>query len=289
MAEPIFSEREGFAPQKNPQSDDYLPGWVREAITNEIRDFAQSGAPLPGSYRLNLYPLFRPYIWKVLSTQPPGSPMGGPFHYYIPEVLKQCDWYQCYDILEELSRLINQQLGEKDSQEFSERVNAILAREGIPWKLEQGKVVRRFNPYIAEQINIVQILLADPKFKGPDEQFAKAVEHLNRRPSPDEENCIKDAVGALEAVANILVGTSVKQLNDLLKEEPFKSGIHPIIRQAIEKVYAYRGAAPGASHGQVGSATVGMAEATWVLVVSAATILYLVEMFAKADTSTPPS
>lgn len=279
MTDPIFSEREGFAPHKSPQADDYLPGWVREAITNEIRDFAQSGVLIPGSYRLSLYPLFRPYIWKVLGKEPPNSPMGGPFHYYIPEVLRRCHWYQCYDILEEISHLINQQLEEKESDKFSEQVNAILVAEGIPWKLAQGKVIRRFTAYMTDQITKVHTLLADPKFKGPDEQFAKAIEHLSKRPKPDEENCVKDAVGALEAVANIIMGTSSRQLNDLLKEEPFKSGIHQIIKQAIEKVYAYRGAAPGASHGLVGPAAVELVEATWVLAVSAATISYLTDKF----------
>ena len=122
MTEAIFSEREGFAPRRSLQADDYLPGEVREAIANEIRDFAQSGAPLPGSYRLDLYPLFRPYIWRVLQRQPPGSPMGGPFHYYIPEVIRQCQWYQCYDILEEVSQLINQRLEAEDLEELYELV-----------------------------------------------------------------------------------------------------------------------------------------------------------------------
>jgi hypothetical protein len=127
----------------------------------------------------------------------------------------------------------------------------------------------------------VNILLNDPKFRGPDEQFAKAVGHLNKRPEPDEENCVKDAVGALEAVTNILVGTSNEQLNKLLEKEPIKSVVHPTIRQSIEKIYAYRGAAPGAGHGQVGASVVGVAEATWVLATSAATILYLTTKLTK--------
>jgi len=284
MSEPIFSEREGFAPQKSVQAADYFPGWVREAITNEIANFAQRGATLPGTYRLSLYPLFRPYVWKVLGKEPPGNPIGGPFHYYIPEVLKKCHWYQCYNILEEVAALTEEHLGEKDLEEFSEGVDAILAGEGIPWKFKQGKVERRYDPYIEKQIQKVYALLAAPEFKGPDEQFAKAIGHLNKRPDPDEENCVKDVVGALEAVANIIAGTSGKQLNDILKGEPFKSGIHSTIRQAIEKIYAYRGAAPGAGHGQVGPAAVGVQEATWVLAVSAATILYLVGKFTKPTT-----
>jgi hypothetical protein len=281
MVEPIFSEREGFAPQESPRADDYLPGWVRDAITNVIRDFAQNGTPIPGTYRLSLYPLFRPYIWKVLHKEPPGSPIGGPFHYYIPAVISQCQWYQCYDILEEVSSLIEQQLEEKDLKEFSERINAALAREGIPWKLENGKVVRRLHPLIAEQIKRTSVLLTDPKFKGPDEQFAKAIQHLNKRPDPDEENCVKDAVGAMEAVANIIAGTTGEQLNKLLEKEPFKSGVHPTLRQSIEKIYAYRGAAPGAGHGQVGPSVVELADAEWVLATSAATILYFAHKFHK--------
>lgn len=282
MTEPIFSEREGFAPHKDPQAHDHLPGWVRDAITNELSNFAQKGAPIPGTYILNLYSLFKPYIWKVLGTQPPGSPMGGPFHYYIPAVMRQSHWYQVYDILEEVADVIKEQLGEEELLEFSQKINAILTGEGIVWKFEEGKIVRRYNAHVEEQVKKAQTLLVDPKFKGPDEQFAKAIEHLNRRPNSDEENCVKDAVGALEAVANIIAEKSGKQLNDLLKEEPFKSGIHPTIVQSIEKLYAYRGAAPGAGHGQVGPAVIGIAEAMWVLTVSAATIIYLINKFGKS-------
>lgn len=279
MTEPVFSKREGFAPETSPQAYDYLPGWIREAIINEIRVFAQTDTSIPGAYRLDLYPLFRPYIWKVLGIEPPGNPMGGPFQHYIPKVIKECQWYQCYDLLEEVAAVTKQQLGEEDLEEFSGKVDAILVKEGIAWKFEHGKMGRRYNQLVEEQIKEVHILLSDPKFKGPDVQFEKAVGHLNKRPDPDKENCVKDAVGAMEAVANIIAGSNSKQLNDLLKEEPFKSGIHPTIRQSIEKIYAYRGAAPGVGHSQVGPATVSIAEATWVLATSAATILYFVAKF----------
>lgn len=279
MTGPVFSEREGFAPKISIQADDFLPGWVRDSITNELRGFIQKNVPIPGTYRLDIYSPFKPYIWKVLGKEPPGSPMGGPFNYYIPTVLRQCQWYLVYDILEQVADAIKEHLGEDDLKEFSEKINMILAGENMAWKFENGKIVRKFNAHIRAQVEAVQTLLAAPKFKGPDEQFTKAIGHLNKRPDPDEENCVKDAVGALEAVANIIVGSNNSQLNDLLKEEPFKSSIHPTIKQAIEKVYAYRGAAPGASHGQVGPAVIGVSDAIWVLTVSAATILYFVNRF----------
>ncbi len=105
------------------------------------------------------------------------------------------------------------------------------------------------------------------------------IDCLNQRPEPDEENCVKDAVGALEAVANIVAGTAGVQLNTMLNQEPFRSGIHPTIRQSIEKIYAYRGAAPGVGHGQVGPSVVGVSEAIWVLATTAATIIYFVAKF----------
>jgi hypothetical protein len=278
MAEPIFSERQGLAPRPDPQADDYLPPWVRETVANEIRNFIQNQLSI-GFSDLDLYSLFRPYIWKVLQREPPTSPVGGPWAMYIPRTLAQCSWWQFYDILEQISQRISQRWGEECISSFSEKINAVLARDGIPWRLDQGRVVRTLSPQVVKQIQEARTLLANPRFKGPDAQFTKAVEYLNKRPDPDEENCVKDAVGAMEAVANIIAGAAGVQLNTLLDREPFRSAIHPTIRKAIDKIYAYRGAAPGVGHGQVGPSTVGLAEAIWVLATSAATILYFVSKF----------
>lgn len=273
-----FSESHGFVSQPDLKPDDYLPGSVREAITNEIRGFIsdQPSTTLPV---INVYALFRPYIWQVLDREPPGNPMGGPWAFYIPKTLQQCEWWQLYDILQELSQIINEKWGEEYSVDFSNKINAILFREGIPWKLENNEIKRALSTPIQEKIQQASVLLSDPKFEGPDEQFEKAINCLNRRPEPDEENCVKDAVGALEAVANILTGNTGVQLNTLLSQEPFLSGIHPTIRQSIEKIYAYRGAAPGVGHGQVGPSVVGTAEAIWVLATTAATMILFESKF----------
>jgi len=207
MINSLFSERYGFAPQPDPKPDDHLPGWIREAITNEIRVLVnnQPTDSLPDG---EFYALFRPYVWQVLDSEPPSNPLGGPWKFYIPKTLQKCTWWQFYDILELISKLANQQWGDEYSQEFSSRVNTLLAREGIPWKMEKSEVIRALAPMIQEQIGATSALLANPRFKGPDEQFRKAIDSLNQRPEPDEENCVKDSVGALEAVANIVACTT---------------------------------------------------------------------------------
>ncbi len=277
MTDLPFSEKYGYAPDPTPKPDDHFPGWVRYAIANEIK-ILNDNSPSSSLPYIDLYSFFRPYIWKVLDTMPPGNPMGGPWAHYIPATLLKCPWWQYYDILEQLTLHIEKRWGGGYTNDFSAKVNTILAREGIQWKLENGKVVRVLNPQIEKQVKEVSILLASPKFKGPDEQFAKALESLNKRPEPDKENCVKDAVGAIEAVANIIADTRRVQLNTLLNREPFRSNVPPTIREAIEKIYAYRGASPGVAHGQVGPSVVSIAEATWVLATSAATMLYLASL-----------
>lgn len=277
MVEPLFSEREGLAPQPATQVDDYLPPWVREHITNAIKDFVETNPPRDYP-SLDIYSLFRPYIWKVLQREPPKNPVGGPWAMYIPRTLAQCSWGQFYDLIEQIAACMNQQWGEERISALSEQVNTILARDGIAWRLDgQGHVMRALNPQVARQIEEARTLLTDPRFQGPDEQFERAIVYLSKRPEPEEENCVKDAIGAVEAVANILAGTTGVQLNRLLNRQPFSSAIHPVIRQAIDKIYAYRGAAPGVAHGQVGPSVVSLAEAMWVLSISAATMLYFAQ------------
>jgi hypothetical protein len=72
---------------------------------------------------------------KLLGKEPPGNPMGGPFKYYIPLTLKECAWYQVYDILETIADFVKQELGDRPLHEFSVRINSVLGKEGIPWKL----------------------------------------------------------------------------------------------------------------------------------------------------------
>src|SRR6266487_2814886 len=41
-------------------------------------------------------------------------------------------------------------------------------------------------------------ILRDADLAGPNDQFGNALAAFNRRPEPDTENCVKDAVGAAE-------------------------------------------------------------------------------------------
>ena len=274
-----FSERQGVRPALKQLPDEDLPKWVRESVIQEVRKFALDSPQL--YVPLQVYDWVRPYIWQVLNRDPPGNPQGGPWAYYIPSVFATCEWRMFYDLLEEFLALVREQRDAESAAGLADRISDILSKAGIAWIVSDGQVVRRLPIPLQAQIAQTVILLQDQKYKGPDEQFGKALNHLNRRPAPDNENCVKDAVGALEAMANILAGTTGSQLNHLLQQEPFKSSIHGTIRQAIDKVYAYRGAAPGAGHGLVGAPAVTTSDAQWVLGVAASTITYFEQRVGK--------
>ncbi|MBI2866143.1 MAG: hypothetical protein HYX99_02115 [Chloroflexi bacterium] len=118
-------------------------------------------------------------------------------------------------------------------------------------------------------------MLRAGKFKGPDQQFQKAIRALNVRPQPDTENCIKDAVGALEGVARIVTGDEKSTLGDLLDKKLVPTIIPKPLHKAFEAVYGYRSTTPGIGHGQVEASTVMLEDAELVLGLCAAMIIYL--------------
>ncbi|MDP2935755.1 MAG: hypothetical protein Q8O86_04620 [Dehalococcoidia bacterium] len=288
MSEQPFSQRHSLAPAPSPQRDDHLPPSVRAELAITFRDCASEGlfggtpepAVLDELYNI-LYNRLKPLIWKVLQRQPPGNPMGGPWNYYIPELINKCEWWQFYDICEEMYKVALKYGNKEGGGIFAQRANALFAREGVAWRFSGGSIERAYNPLVAETLEQARTLLQDPKYEGADEHFQKALDHLNRRPEPDKENCVKDAVGAVEATARIICGDPKAKLSDILGKEPFRSGIHPTLRVAIERLYAYRGDVGGVAHGQVGPSQVGIEEANWALTMAAATILYLSDKFGQ--------
>lgn len=161
-------------------------------------------------------------------------------------------------------------------------VNDLLAEFGLAWVFKEGNINRFLPEPLATSLEEARwALRQDAQFKGPDEQFAKAIGHLNKRPEPDAQNAIKDAVGALEGVARIIAKDPKVELDEALKKEPFTPGLHRVLREGIGRIYGYKGDAPGVGHGQVGSEKPGLPEAEFVVGTCAAAILMLYKKFAR--------
>ena len=122
-------------------------------------------------------------------------------------------------------------------------------------------------------------MLHQPRFGGPDEDFTKAAAFLSNRPKADTDNCVKDAVGALEAVANIVLGTDRQTLGSLVKSHLRQPDIPATLSTIIDKLWGYRSSQPGVGHGSSIPSEVPMEEAEWVLGMCGLTMIYLSKKF----------
>ena len=197
-------------------------------------------------------------------------------HLPVESVILECEWWRFYDICEITYRLISSSIYYSNkAKNFMDEVNKLFLDEQLGVEIKNGKVEKSGSGFIDAKVKEARYLLKEPEFKGADEHFEKAIKALNERPNPDVENCVKDAVAAIESVGRIIVGDEKALLDDIIKDMAKKEIIPKPLDQTIQKIYAYRGDQPGVAHGLVGASKVTIDEAEFILAFSAAAIIYL--------------
>ncbi|MFC2002872.1 AbiJ-NTD4 domain-containing protein [Chloroflexota bacterium] len=193
----------------------------------------------------------------------------------IEGLIRTCEWWQFYDICEVMWSTLEYPWGNRD--ELSEQVNTVLREEQLGFEIREGKIEKVGSGFIDAKVKEARYLLKEPEFKGADQHFEKAIKAINIRPNPDVENCIKDAVAAIESVGRIITNDENALLDDIIKKAVRKGVIPQPLDQTFTKLYAYRGSEPGVAHGAVDISKVTVDEAELILAMSAAMIIYLVK------------
>jgi len=247
---------------------------------------------VPQSARIGLFYVLEPFLGKVyslynfygnicialrISRETRDYYLGQPSN-LIPIVIEglvtECNWWQLYDICEVVYRELKLR---SYKEQLCEQVNKLFIDEQLGFEMREGKIEKVGSGFVDAEVKEARYLLKEPEFKGADEHFEKAIKALNVRPNPDVENCVKDAVAAIESVGRIIAGNEKVLLSDVIKNMA-KKGIMPKpLDEAIQKVYAYRGSEPGIAHGLVRASQVTINEAEFVLAMSAAIIIYIVK------------
>jgi hypothetical protein len=204
----------------------------------------------------------------------------------VEKVLQECQWYSFLDICELLAALFDDEEWKRRYPRLSKSVleteiNGIFTDGALGYELKNGRIEKLGAPQIDEVVNKVRQVLQNPEYRGPNDQFEKALRFLNQRPNPDTANCVKDAVGAIEGLARIVSGNNKLTLSKILDSEPFRSEIHGALREMMQKLYAYRGDAEGAGHGQTSTGQISVEEAELAFGVSASCMIYLAKRFGK--------
>lgn len=212
-------------------------------------------------------------LYKSLSGRSRGS-----VNSEILEEISGCSWDEFYDVIEVLA----DNLQPTNSDEFHNGVNEMLLRSYVAYELRDGKIERVGTRIEDEVIAKARGILRDQDLAGPNDQFIKAVGFFNRRPDPDVENCVKEAVGAVEGVARIFLDDPGILLSRAAKEIGKQYSVHRTLQKLFEDVYAYRGDAEGAGHGKTGAKpSITQEDAELVLYTSGALIVFMARLYGR--------
>jgi hypothetical protein len=266
----LFSKRYGLRPTPEGLMYEDVPERARVGLSHIVKLFFKEGYYYFRLYEVLCIALRIPVNREVERSLAPNLAAS----IEIENLIKGCQWWQFYDICEVLWEAMERK---NDRNVLSDEINALFREEHLGFELKEGKVEKTGSGFIDARVKEARYLLKEPEFKGADEHFEKALKALNIRPNPDVENCIKDAVAAIESVGRIIVNDKKALLSDIIKKMAKSKVIPKPLDEVIQKVYAYRGDQPGVAHGLVGASKVTIDEAEFVLAMSAAIIIYLVK------------
>ena len=221
----------------------------------------------------------------------------------ITGVFRHIKWWQIYVFLERIYKNlltgVERQIGydEWEVSELSEvkkfftrEVNNILAEENIAFQFESGEFVRRGRAQTQKSIKRVGTVLSDPKLFQTKIHYSKALEFFHTMPIADAENCVKEALCAIEAC--------LEALTEKPASRDFKSTVRKLqgneekqipspVAEGMIKLHAYRGSGKGIAHAAIDGNKVTVLEAELVLNISADYITYLADLLSEPEREIP--
>ncbi|MBI2886099.1 MAG: hypothetical protein HYY02_02700 [Chloroflexi bacterium] len=281
MDEQAFSYREGIRYIPDTFTYSELPENVRYGLFSEIIHGLDGGGFGVDESAEELYELTCRRTRSLFSTSRWNEPLLLFTRQTMP-LLARASWVEVLDVFDEWfpfafeqaeRSLRNPFLGRLT--ELVNRVNQLFREEGIGWQIDDRRIQRRQSPVLDSRIREATGLLSDARFQAVEQLWIKAVGALNRRPEPDMENCVKDAVAAVEAMANIVAGTNGQELDKLAETLATQSRIPKPLNNTLKQPYYYRGNQPGVTHGSGEPLSARVEDAEYVLNWAAASVVYL--------------
>lgn len=213
------------------------------------------------------------------------------------EILSELDWDKVYDFCERLFSHLVRPVGYFNNGEFYEEISKadiqvyvrselqrLFMEEGLAFEFTDSLVKRQGRQHTVNKTVKAQMVLGDARLVSARTHYDKALKFFRDPASPDYENCVKEAVCAVEAAGKTLFPVAnAKTLGDLSKwfASSNDSPMPKALAQKFTGVFGYRNGGEGVAHGGAsgGVATVEVAE--YVLAVCASQIIYLVDLSNK--------
>mgnify|MGYP001089164856 CR=1 FL=1 len=276
-----FSRRYNYCSEPEKIIYEEAPEKVRASFWNLVNRYV-GRERLPGY--VSLYACYADFLGEVVADLN-----------YIPSKLriKECilerPWYEFYDLCQYTFEHL-QEVAPFEYQEgyfpgenlkevhytYTVDLNRIFQDARVGWRLKKGRLERISSEYLdREVIDRAQKLLEHEKFAGPNAQFQKAIDFFSKMPEPDIQNTIKEAVGALEAIAKILENKEKADFGKLIPILVRKGVLKKPLDKCFTVIYAFRGKEPGVAHGEYKLSELNVADAELILNFCAAGIVFL--------------
>ncbi|KAF3999047.1 hypothetical protein [Glaciimonas immobilis] len=219
------------------------------------------------------------------------------------QALAGLSWDKAYDFCERLHNYMAREVGIHYNNDFQvtmqkTEVQAFIAselqrlffEEELAFEFTEGLVRRRGRKHTVDIATRAQVVLGDVRLASARKHYDKALQFFRSPSSPDYENCVKEAVCAVEAAGKALFPAArAATLGDLAKWFASAKDIAmpKALVQTITGIYAYRSGGDGVGHGGAAGGAATREVAEYVLAVCASQIIYMVDLSNSHENDVP--
>ena len=155
----------------------------------------------------------------------------------VKELIDNCQWYEVYDIIEEVYGALNSSGRTKEAEKFSVEINNFFVKEGIGWQFKEGLVEIRGPEAFESAVTEARDTLEEDGRITASNEIHEALLDLSRRPKPDLTGALQHSVAALECVARDVTGKPKLNLERIIKKHP--GLIPPPLDEAVVKIWGF--------------------------------------------------
>jgi hypothetical protein len=276
MSDLRFSQRQGFAPVRTQlqvdSMDEPLRNWIWDIVKALCLKVEYSRGFSGKTILPFMYPWWCVYLKKTEDTMLLEEKAA------IASIRKYsfaAEWHEVYDIVEHFGRQFRHKV---EFDKYTEKINKALKGESAGFRYVGGKITP-----ITSTSDIAALETAlQLKVSSVQTHLNHALTLFSNRTKPDYRNSMKESISAVEALCKIITKDKNATLETALKTIGDKVAIHPTLKDAFRKLFAYSGDAEGIRHAMKDEPTLDTEDALFMLVSCSTFISYLTAKAVKA-------
>jgi hypothetical protein len=266
-----FSQRNGLEPVKKLIQVDSIDDRLRTAIWNVLdRVFwIAPGFLTPARGYDPKMERFSRYLWENFLHRPADARpvLQKKRLELIREWFFNAKWNRVYDFVQ---FLVQPETGLRD--DLTIFLNQALERGGSGYRIINGIVAG----IVSEgEVEMLQKTLDEPFSEPVSAHLRRALQLLANRDEPDYRNSIKESISAVESMAKIITGNSKATLGGALKEIEKSGRMHPVLKEAFQKLYGYTSDEDGIRHAMLAEPKLTAADAKYFLMSCTSFVNYM--------------